>query len=335
LLQLESYETPQARQLMTALVESATGIKIGSFGSRRVLIAASESGVWASELTVVASMLLAAGYKVEVATETGAAPHLLSVSCDPTFVDLPLGEHVVSAEEADLAKRFLDPATSEGKLLASDALVSLATIVRPPLYSSYRQDADGTLRELSAGIECLVQWTQKYDALVIAGGSGAVAGFAMNGGLHHLVLAFNRLRKPLVAECNGVFALVQAIDPATGNSVLHGRFATTHSKSHEYRRGGWGWARAMPDGTEAWTIPGADGNPIVDSEPMVRNALGPHGKFASPPATPYSVAVDDHLVTARTTPDGGPAALALLAILDGGGAFNGRRLMTHDRFFVP
>lgn len=316
LLALESYAEDRARKLVSGYVRRMTGFSVEAFGPRTVLIAASENGVWASELCIPASMMLAAGYQVEIATETGRAPHMLSVSCDPTFVDGPLGAHVVSKEEAELAARFARPDTPEGRLLDKCNCRSLAEIVRPPLVADYLKDQAATMQSLRDGLMELAEWV-RYDALIIAGGSGAVAGFALDGGLQHLVLAFHRAGKPIVAECNGVFALVQAIDPATGNSVLEGKLATTHSKSHEYRRGNWGWTKVDASGNEDWIKPGADGNPIVDSSPFVRNAVGPSGTFYSPPAAPYAVAVDGNVITARTTPDGAPATAALIAMLEG------------------
>jgi putative intracellular protease/amidase len=332
LLAIQSYDSAEARKCAAAQVHTFTGASITKFQPRTVLLAASESGAWASELTVVASMLLTAGYDVVVATETGRPPHLLSVSCDAEFIDGPLGIRVVSPEEAELARRFLDPGTPEGALLRPEAIANLNELIRPPLVADYLKDPQATMRQFSEGMSLVHRWANKYDALVIAGGSGAVAGFSMNGGLHHLILALHRLRRPIVAQCNGVFALVQAIDPATGRSILAGRLATTHSKTHEYRRGGWGWARKDGAGLEAWTLPGADGNPIIDSEPLVRNAVGPHGDFLSPPATPYCVAMDGHIITARTTPDGAPATAALLAMLDGDTPLTGRQFITHERF---
>lgn len=332
LLDLDGYGTARSAQLAAEYVVQITHTPVKEFGRRRILIAASENGVWASEMTVVASLAMAAGYEVVLASETGQPPHMLSVSRDPAFLDGPLGIPVVSDEEAKLAERFLQPDTTESQLMKS--VLNLSEIARPPLVAGYVSDPEGTMKSFREGLETGFEWATQFDALVIAGGSGSVAGFSMHGGLQHLVLAFDRLRKPIVAECNGVFALVHAIDPRTGRSILDGRLATTHSHSHEYRRGGWGWAKPDEAGEEQWTLPGADGNPIVDSEPIVRAAVGPNGAFLSPPETPYAVAVDDNVITARTTPDGAPATAALLAMLDGEPPFCGRYFIRDDSGFT-
>jgi len=334
LLNLSSYDSAEAKKFVTLQVNNLTGVSLEKFKKRTILLVASENGVWASELTVVASILLAAGYKVVIATETGKPPHMLSISYDPNFVDASLGISVVSTEEAELAHRYRDSDTTEGRLLLQENVVSLAEIVRPPLVADYLEDQESTMNELADGVKDITKWINKYDGIVIAGGSGSVAGFSMNGGLHHLLLAFNRLDKPIVAQCNGVFSLVQAIDPITGKSILNGKLATTHSRSHEYHRGGWGWAKLNEEDEETWILPGADGNPIIDSAPMVRNAVGVDGKFFSPPATSYAVAVDGTIITARTTPDGGPATFALIAILEGGNRFKGRYFIQDESGFT-
>lgn len=333
-LGLSTYKSPEAKALALNAVESLTHTSIPSFGNRSILICASESGVWASELTVVAMLALAAGYRIKIATETGKPPHLLSVSCDPNFVDGSLGERVVSFEESELAKRFLNPASEEGQLMLAENILSLDDIVRPPLVRDFLLDAHKMSEEIHDGIFKLRSWVESYDAIIIAGGSGAVAGFTMNGGLHHLILAFHRLARPIVAQCNGVLSLIQTIDPHTAKSILNGRFATTHSKTHEYRRGGWGWAK-NENGTEVWTQPGADGNPIIDSEYMLINALGDRGKFRSPPASTYAVAVDEHIITARSTPDGAPAMAALMSKLDSDEPLRGRHFITDPNGFYP
>src|SRR5690606_32700918 len=113
-------------------------------------------------------------------------PHFLSVSRDPAFLDGPLGIHVVSSEEAQLAEQFLNPLSEQGQLLLPGNMLRLDELVRPPLVRDYLEDAEATMRQLREGLDAVIRVQESYDALVIAGGSGAVAGFAMNGGLHHL-----------------------------------------------------------------------------------------------------------------------------------------------------
>jgi hypothetical protein len=81
---------------------------------------------------------------------------------------------------------------------------------------------------------------------------------------------------------------------------------------------------------ENWIQPGMAGNPLIDSEGYFRDAAGPDGVFFSPAGSPYSVVVDGHFITCRTTPDGYPGALCLLAILDGMPPLKGRLFIDFD-----
>lgn len=81
---------------------------------------------------------------------------------------------------------------------------------------------------------------------------------------------------------------------------------------------------------EKWYQPGMTGNPLVDSEGCFRNAAGSEGLFFSPAGSPYSVVVDGHFVTCRTTPDGYPGALCLMAVMDGMTPLRGRLFINTD-----
>jgi len=140
--------------------------------------------------------------------------------------------------------------------------------------------------------------------------------------------------------------VAQTVDPRTGLSILHGRAVTTNSWPDE-NQSGWGWTAPTDAGpedfwnngvfdlaayqkTEHWVTPTLHGNPLVDSELLFKNAAGPRGLFFSRPGTPYSVAVDEHLITCRTTPDGYPGALAVIARLDGDPPLTGRFFIDGD-----
>ena len=191
-----------------------------------------------------------------------------------------------------------------------------------------------------------VDMADQYDAIIIAGGSGAIPGFMDDRGLQSLILAFDDLRKPIMGQCNGGLTIAQTMNPNTGKSIVAGRALTTHSWLDEYQSG-WGWTLAFSEDTdsfwtngkfdlkayldaEKWDAPGTGGNPLIDSEGLFKNAAGPAGIFFSPPGSPYSVVVDDNLITCRTTPDGYPGVLALMAIMDGRPSLRGRLFIDAD-----
>jgi len=316
-------------------VKRMTGVDFAPLNVKRrkpVLLAASKFGTWASEVTLVAGLLLKAGYKVKIATEDGTPPHFLGPSLDPDFRDGAWRSSVVSPEERDLAIRFLNPKSPENYLFNPKSIFNLGDLPKPPQVGDYIKNPK-LLAAYQAALSSAVALAVDYEAIVIAGGSGAVPGFMDDRGLQALILAFYKLEKPVMAECNGGLVVAQTIDPDTGSSILCGRAVTTHSWLDEYQSG-WGWTapytlppnQYWPQGKfslpkyekdETWITPGVGGNPLIDSSALFKNAAGPGGLFFSPPGSTYAVVVDANLITCRTTPDGYPGTLALLATLDG------------------
>lgn len=326
---------------VAAEVARMIGVNINADGPARrlpILLIASKYGTWASEVTLVASTLMKAGYTVRLASEDGTAPHFLSPSLAPGFADGAWRATVVSNEERDLALRYFKPGTAENKLF--DNVFDLRTLARPPQVGDYLNDT-GLMEQYRQAIRTTMALALEYEAVCIAGGSGAIPGLMFDRGLHALILAFHKLGKPVMGECNGGLAILQTLDPATGSSIVAGRAVTTHSMLDEYQAG-WGWTQNYPadpkafwkpDGSydvaaygkeETWYQPGLGGNPLIDSEFAFRNAAGSDGVFFSPAGSDYSVVVDGNLITCRTTPDGYPGALCLIAILEGRPALKGR-----------
>lgn len=246
---------------------------------------------------------------------------------------------VVSDAERDLALRFLNPNSDEHGLLKRGAVLNLSTLPKPPQVGDYIKKPS-LLDEYRTTLPQGLEIANNYDGIVITGGSGAIPGLMADRGLHSLILAFHDLAKPIMGECNGGLAIAQTVNPSTGKSILAGRAVTTHSWLDEYQNG-WGWVADFskdPDvfwkngqfdfaayaAAESWHAPGTGGNPLIDSEAMFANAAGVGGVFFSPPGTPYSVVVDGNLITCRTTADGYPGVIALLAILDGKPPLSGR-----------
>ncbi|MDR2803796.1 MAG: hypothetical protein LBB22_05865 [Treponema sp.] len=333
---------------VAAEVKRITGndIKLDDAGTRKpVLLLASKFGVWASELTLVAGTLLKAGYQVKIGTEDGSPPHFLSVSMNPDFADSSWRASVVSSAEQALAFRFLNPKSAEHTILKKENIVSLHTLARPPQVGDYFKDKQ-QFTAYTKALEDSLHIAQDYSALCIAGGSGAIPGFMFDRGLHSLILAFHRLGKPIMGECNGALAVLQTLEPLTEKSILYGRVVTTHSTLDEYQNG-WGWTMPFEQDTdnfwrdgafdlaayvaaEQWCIPGTGGNPLIDSEGYFRAAVGCEGRFFSPAGSSYAVAVDGHFITCRTTPDGYPGALTLIALLNNKKAFPSPFLIYDD-----
>lgn len=334
---------------LSSEVRRITGVDFDISASTKrnpIIIVASKFGTWASEFTIVAGVLLKAGYEVKVATEDGSPPHFLSASLDTKFQDGAWRCSVVSEAEQRLALKFLNPDSAEHRLLEPINILNLSKLPAPPQIGDYL-NAPSLLEQYEKSLQYTCKIAENYDALIIAGGSGAIPGVIADRGLHNLILAFDNLGKPIMGECNGGLAIAQTLNPRTGRSILEGRAVTTHSLLDEYQSG-WGWVsefKADPDSfwkngqfdfdgyaaAEVWHTPGVKGNPIIDSEALFTNAAGPNGLFFSPPGSPYSVVVDRNLITCRTTPDGYPGTLALIAVLDGRPFLTGRLFIDNDR----
>jgi putative intracellular protease/amidase len=334
---------------VSAEVKRLTGIDLDMSRPathKPIILVASKFGTWASELTLVAAVLLRAGYRVTVATEDGAPPHMLGPSLNPEFTDGAWRCAVVSPEERDLAHRFLDSRCPEHELLIPDNILNLSHLAKPPQVGDYLKDRS-SLDRYRNELKHTVGLTSEYDGIIIAGGSGAIPGLMADRGLQALILAFHDQGKPVMGECNGGLAIAQTVDPATNRSILAGRAVTTHSWLDEYQSG-WGWTHEFTTPTdrfwtegifdlaaylaaEQWHTPGTGGNPLIDSEALFKNAAGEDGVFFSPPGSPYSVVVDGNLITCRTTPDGYPGVLAVMARLDGQPPLRGRLFIDGDK----
>jgi putative intracellular protease/amidase len=297
-----------------------------------VLLVASKFGTWASELTLVAGTLLKAGYHVVLASEDGSVPHLLGPSMVPGTSDGAWRFSVVSEEERDLALRFLNPDSDEHRIFRKENIVDLSRLARPPQVGDYLKEPE-LLDEYKEALRISLDTALDYSAVCVAGGSGAIPGLMFDRGLHSLLFAFYRLGKPIMGECNGGLAILQTLDPVSKHSILYGHTVTTHSSLDEYQSE-WGWTLQFEADTdsfwkngrfdidaycsaEKWCQPGTGGNPLIDSEGYFRDAAGPEGLFFSPPGSAYSVVLDEKFITCRTTPDGYPGALALIALLNG------------------
>src|SRR5580658_9984429 len=66
--------------------------------SKRILVGASNYGVWAEELQAPWDILTKAGHKLTLATPKGTKPLPLAASVDPTFID-PIQKYNVNPKE--------------------------------------------------------------------------------------------------------------------------------------------------------------------------------------------------------------------------------------------
>jgi putative intracellular protease/amidase len=252
--------------------------------TKKILIVLSEYGYWGEELVGPVETFGTEGYEVTFVTPTGKKPRPLPPSMDPNFIDPPLGKPVVSPEVAEKTREL-----DESDQLNHPINLSEWFPDRPYWSSST------FLRDMEAYYKALDQRQkelEQYDALLIVGGSGPIVDLANNHRVHDLILGFLKLSKPLGAECYGVTCLAFARDLEDRKSIIWGKHVTGHCKEYDYK-----------DGTGFLGVDFNMGPPPYPLEYILRDAVGPDGKYHGNVGKETSVIVDYPFITGRSTPD--------------------------------
>lgn len=268
--------------------------------ARRVLIILSEWGFWGEELIGPLEVFDREGYQVDFATPKGKRPVALPPSMDPAYIDPPLGKSVTSPEVAakvraiDASPRLNSPINISG------------WIPERPYWSSptFIRDMEGYYRRLD---EVERELAEKYDAMLIVGGSGPIVDLANNDRIHALILAFRKLEKPIGAECYGVACLAFARDFQNRTSIIWGKRVTGHCKEYDYK-----------DGTGFMGTDFNMGPPPYPLEYILRDATGPDGAYIGNFGHETSVIVDYPFITGRSTPDSYLTGEKMVEVLEKG-----------------
>ena len=267
--------------------------------TKKILTIVSEFGYWGEELVGPLLTFDERGYETVIATANGKRAQALPVSLDPGYIDPPLGRSVTTPEVAVAAKEIDESARLDNPVNLS-AWIPERPYLSEPNYLRQAELYQREIAELDADIE-------RYDALVIVGGSGTLVDLANNGRLHELVLAFHRADKPILAECYGVACLAFARDWDTRESIIRGKHVTGHCKEYDYK-----------DGTGFLGVEFNMGPPPYPLEYILRDATGPDGRYHGNVSKETSVIVDYPFVTARSTPDSFLGGQKLVEVLESG-----------------
>ncbi len=183
---------------------------------RKILLVLSEWGYWGEELIGPLEVFDEKGYEFVFCTPTGRRPRALPPSMSAGFVDPPLGRSVTSAEMAEKVRAIDNPNNQR-----LDNPINLSGwFPQRPYWSGCDDNGNN---ENAAPV--LRQWEEYYrrrsaaqndanrfDAIVLVGGSGAMIDMVNNYRVHDLVLGFLDHGKPIAAECYGVACLAQSRD---------------------------------------------------------------------------------------------------------------------------
>jgi len=165
----------------------------------KILVIASNYGLWAEELMAPWDALKAAGHELTLATFLGKTPLPFHLSMDPDFIDPMLG---IPMNPAPLLAR-VNGALDSGEW-------------------------DTSLTVEAANMD-------DYDHLVLVGGPGAAVDIAGNMHVHKLVLDAYKAGKTIGALCYAVAALVFTRDPDAGlTSVIRGKRVTAHPHAWDF-----------------------------------------------------------------------------------------------------
>lgn len=211
--------------------------------SKKVLVLASNYGLWAEELQAPWDAMKKAGYDLTLATMQGKTPLPLAISMDSDFID-PFQNYNVNPKEV---------VDRTNELLASGEWDNPAKI----------DDTD----------------MADYDALVIVGGPGAPLDLVGNPKVHQLLVDAFTSNKLMGALCYAVGAFVWARNPETGKSIIHGKTVTAHPKEWDFTGElAYPLVNTTPDnkGTDVVT-PGF----LFPLQVVVEDAVGPEGTVLS------------------------------------------------------
>jgi putative intracellular protease/amidase len=229
----------------------------------KILMIASNYGLWAEELEAPWDALKAAGHDLTLATYRGKTPLPGILSMDPNFVDPQQHVHMDSPELIARINEILDTGEWGSPIKTEDAIMG------------------------------------DYDALVIVGGHGCALDIAGNGLVHDLTLKAYKSGKIIGALCYAVAALAFTRDPDNGmKSVIYGKTVTAHPHAWDFTGPlGYELVRATPDNPSLNLVTSGFVFPL---QYLVTDAVGPNGTVLSDPKTSRehpSVAWDRPFVT--------------------------------------
>jgi len=268
--------------------------------SKRILVVLSEWGYWGEELVGPVEAFDEQGYAIDFMTPTGKRPVAIGVSMDPDYVDPPLGRSVTSPEMAAKVKELdsdprLDDPLNLSELLPERPYHSEHDFLRKQ--EAYYRERDAKTAEL----------VDRYDAILIVGGSGPIVDLVNNQRVHDLILAFYEAGKLVGAECYGVPCLAFARNWEDRKSILAGKHVTGHCIEYDYK-----------DGTGFMGTDFNMGPPPYPLEWILRDATAPGGAYHGNYGHETSVIVDYPFVTGRSTSDSYLTGQKMVEVLEQG-----------------
>ncbi len=252
--------------------------------SKKILVMLSEWGYWGEELVGPLEVLDEQGYESVFMTAKGNRAHALPPSMEAGYYDPPL--HKVVTDEYYAAKtREIDAS----ERLDNPINLSEWFPERPYFNApNFGRDLEAYYTARDAAWEDL----KEYDALLLVGGSGPLLDMVNNQRLHDVILGFVHWDKLIAAECYGVTCLAFARDWTDRESIIKGKHVTGHALEYDYK-----------DGTGFLNTDINIGPPPYPLEFILRDAVGPEGKFHGGVGRVRSTILDYPFLSGRSTQD--------------------------------
>ena len=216
--------------------------------SKKVLMLASNVGLWAEELQAPWDALRKAGHQVTLATHTGKTPLPLALSMDPNFIDPVQKRPVNTVEGVERAKKILADGEWDNPIKTSDAKIA------------------------------------DYDVLAMVGGPGSPLDLVGDAKVHRMLEEAYRTDKIIGALCYSVGALVWARNPDNdGRSIIYGKTITAHPREWDFIEDmSYELYGATADNPSTNLITPGFVYPLAV---IVEDAVGPAGRVLSDPTT--------------------------------------------------
>ncbi len=266
---------------------------------KRVLTVLSEWGYWGEELVGPLEVLDQKGYSVDFMTNKGKRPHALPPSMQVGYFDPPLHKVVTDEYFGNLTRKVdesnrLDDPISLSKWFPERPYFNAPNYGRD--LEAYNNTRDQSWKDL-----------EKYDALLLVGGSGPILDMVNNQRLHDVILGFYNAGKLIAAECYGVAVLAFARDWVDRKSIIRGKHVTGHALEYDYK-----------DGTGFLNTDVNIGPPPYPLELILRDAVGPEGQYHGGVGRTLSTILDYPFLTGRSTQDSHLVGELIVQVLENG-----------------
>lgn len=267
--------------------------------AKKILICLSEWGYWGEELVGPLDVFLEKGYEFEFMTPTGERAHALPPSMTEGYFDPPL-KKVVTDEY--YARRSSE--VDESDMLDNPISLKDWFPERPYFNDENFGHALNAYYEKRAEV-----WKEleKYDALLLPGGSGPMVDMVNNQRLHDVILGFYNQGKLIAAECYCVTCLAFAREWDDRTPIIRGKHVTGHALEYDYK-----------DGTGFIKSDLNYGPPFYPLEFILRDAVGPEGKYHGGVGKTISTILDYPFLTGRSTQDSRLVGELMVEVLENG-----------------